>query len=118
MGQLSEIQLRYLSAIYNLAQTMLDVGVANIAKYMGISKATASKMVGNLMNEGFVVRETYGKVYLTDTGFLAAKRFQQKIDLLSTLIPKMGLALDDDELRSAAYALAVSLPEHTLEMLR
>jgi Mn-dependent DtxR family transcriptional regulator len=118
MGQLSEIQLRYLSAIYALAQAMLDVGVADIAKAMGISKATASKMVGNLMSDGFVVREAYGKVYLTDTGFLHAKRFQQKIDLLSTLIPKMGLALDEDELRSVAYTLAVSLPEHAYQPLR
>jgi Mn-dependent DtxR family transcriptional regulator len=115
MGQLSEIQLRYLSAIYNLAQTMLDVGVADIAKAMGISKATASKMVGNLMNDGLVVREAYGKVYLTDVGFLAAKRLQQKMGLLVTLIPKMGLALDDEELRSVAYTLAVSLPEHALD---
>jgi hypothetical protein len=29
----------------------------------------------------------------------------------------MGLALDDDELRSTAYTLAVSLPEHAYLLL-
>jgi Mn-dependent DtxR family transcriptional regulator len=117
MRQLSDIQLHYLTVIYDLAQTMLDVGVADIAKDRGVSKATATKMVGILVDAGLVVREVYGKIYLTDTGFLKAKRLRQKTERLSTLIPKMGLSLDADELRSVAYTLAVSLPEHALEPL-
>jgi Mn-dependent DtxR family transcriptional regulator len=117
MSQLSENQLRYLIIIYDLAQTMPGVGVVDIAKARGVTKATATWMVGVLADAGLVVREVYGirTIYLTDTGFLIAKRFRQKTELLSTLIPKMGLKLDGEELQNAAYALAVSLPDQVLD---
>jgi Mn-dependent DtxR family transcriptional regulator len=117
MSQLSDIQLHYLSIIYDLSQTMLGVSVSDVAKVRGVSKATATKMVGVLMDAGFVVRKAYKKIYLTDTGFLKAKQLRQKMELLSTLIPKMGLKLDEKELQSAAYILAVSLPEQALNTL-
>jgi Mn-dependent DtxR family transcriptional regulator len=117
MSQLSDIQLQYLTVIYDLAQTMLDVGVADIAKAKGVSKAAVTRMVRVLMDAGLVVQETYGKIYLTDTGFLTAKRLRQKTELLSSLIPKMGLTLDREEVQRAAYALALSLPEQSLEAL-
>jgi Mn-dependent DtxR family transcriptional regulator len=118
MSQLSDIQLQYLIVIYNLAQTMPGVGVVDIAKTRGVSKATATKMVGVLVDAGLVVREVYGvrKIYLTDTGFLKAKRICQKAERLSALIPRMGLDLDESELRRVSYMLAVSLPEQALEL--
>jgi Mn-dependent DtxR family transcriptional regulator len=95
---------------------MPDVGVADVAKARGVSKATATKMVGLLVDMGLVVRKAYGKLYLTDTGFLRAKRLCQKADLLAALIPRMGLALDENELRRTAYLLAVSLPDEALRI--
>jgi Mn-dependent DtxR family transcriptional regulator len=96
---------------------MPDVGISDIARVRGVSKATATKMVGVLVDAGLVVREVYGKIYLTDAGFLKAGRLRQKTELLTTLIPKMGLKLDGKQLQSAAYTLAVSLPEQALDAL-
>jgi Mn-dependent DtxR family transcriptional regulator len=117
MRQLSDTQLHYLTVIYDLAQTMPGIGVSDIARVRGVSKATATQMVGVLVDAGLVFRESYGKIYLTEAGFQKAKRLRQKTELLSTLIPKMGLKLDGKELQSAAYTLAVSLPEQALDAL-
>ena len=112
MEQLSEAHLRYLMTIYDLAHTMLDVRAAEVAKVLQITKPSVTKMLGVLMDKGFLVRERYGKIYLTDSGFLLAKEFTKRVELLQTLIPNMGLALSEEELSLTAGLLAASLPEH------
>lgn len=115
MTQLTETHLRYLLAIYDLGRTTPDVGAAEVAKAMAVSRPSVTRMLGVLMDRGLLVRERYGKVYLTDTGFLLAKHFKRKVEQLRTLIPRMGMELNEEELLAAAYALAAALPDHVFE---
>lgn len=112
MTQLTETHLRYLMAIYDLARTTPDVGAAEVAKALKVSRPSVTRMLGVLMDRGLLVRERYGKVYLTDTGFLLAKGFKRKVERLRTLIPRIGMELNEEELLEAAYALAAVLPDH------
>lgn len=112
---LTETHLRYLLAIYDLARTVPDVGAAEIAKALAVSKPSVTRMLGVLMDRGLLVRERYGKVYLTDTGFLLAKGFKRKVEQLQARIPRMGLRLTEEELLDAACVLAAALPESALE---
>lgn len=73
MSQITETHLRYLLEVYDLSRTMPAVGATEIAKALAVSKPSVTRMLGNLMEKGLLVRERYGKVYLTDTGFLAAR---------------------------------------------
>lgn len=115
MAQLTETHLRYLLAIYDLGRTKPDVGAAGIAKALGVSRPSVTRMLGVLMDRGLLVRERYGKVYLTDTGFLLAKNFKRKVEQLRTRIPRMGMELGEEELLEAACALAAALPDHVFE---
>lgn len=116
--ELTETHLRYLLAIYDLGRTTPDVGAVEIAKALAVSKPSVTRMLGVLMDRGLLVRERYGKVYLTDTGFLLARDFKRKVERLQGLIPRMELALTEDELLDAACVLAAALPERAFETAR
>lgn len=117
MEGLSETHLRYLLAIYELSQATPDVGAAAVAKAMNVTKPSVTSMLNALMEKKLLVRERYGKIYLTGSGFITAKKFKQYVRQLEIRIPKMGLRLGDEDQYNLACILAASLPEHTLGQL-
>lgn len=117
MAELREAHLRYLLAIYELGKSTPDVGTQAVAKALNCSKASVTKMTGILMDMGLLVREKYGKIYLTDTGFLLAKDMLQCIELIRERLPAVGFDLTTEETAALARAIVLSLPEHCRERL-
>ena len=64
--ELTQTHLRYLLAIYDLAQTTPGVSAGDVSKVLAVSKPSVTRMMGLLMERGLLVRERYGKVFLTD----------------------------------------------------
>lgn len=112
MAELRESHLRYLLAIYELGQTMLDVGTQDIAKTLGYTKASVTNMASVLMDMNLLVREKYGKIYLTDTGFLLAKDLLQCVQTLQERLPALGLDLTKEEMADLVHTIVANLPEH------
>ena len=112
MAELRETHLRYLLAIYELGKSMPDVGIQAVAKAMNCSKASVTKMMDNLMERDLLVRERYGKIYLTDTGFLLAKDMLRCVELIRERLPAMGFDLTEEEARDFVRTMVVNLPEH------
>ena len=112
MAELRESHLRYLLAIYELSRSDPDVGIQAVAGELNCSKASVTKMVGNLMDMKLLVREKYGKIYLTDTGFLLAKDLLRCVEVIRERLPAMGLDLTEDETEDYIRMLVVNLPEH------
>ncbi len=110
MAELREAHLRYLLAIYELGKSTPDVGTQAVAKALNCSKASVTKMTGILMDMGLLVREKYGKIYLTDTGFLLAKDMLQCIELIRERLPAVGFDLTTEETAALARAIVLSLP--------
>lgn len=106
--EISSAHLRYLYAIYEISQTEPDVCSASVASRMQVSKPSVARMLGTLMKKQLIVKELYGKIYLTDKGFLLARDFDCKVRLLTERIPKMGLELTKEETHSAACAIAAT----------
>ncbi len=117
MDRLSETHLRYLLTIYHLGQTVPDVSVIQIARTLNVSKPSVTNMLNNLMDKGLLVKERYGKIYLTDTGFLLAKNFELRVEALCERLPSLNLDLSEDEQLNTAYLLAATLPTHIFEKL-
>lgn len=65
----SGTHVRYLLAIYQLAKIQTEFSPMEIAKAMGASKASVTRMMALLMEKHLLVKKPYGKVYLTGTGF-------------------------------------------------
>ena len=112
MAELRESHLRYLLAIYELGKSTPDVGTQAVAKALNCSKASVTKMMATLMDMNLLVREKYGKIYLTDTGFLLAKDMLQCIELIRERLPAMGFDLTEEEARDFVRTMVVNLPEH------
>ncbi len=112
MAELREAHLRYLLAIYELGKSTPDVGTQAVAKALNCSKASVTKMMATLMDMNLLVREKYGKIYLTDTGFLLAKDMLQCIELIRERLPAMGFDLTEEEVRDFVRTMVVNLPEH------
>ena len=108
--ELTMTHLRYLMTIYTQAGEASTVSA--VAKSLGVSKPSVTRMLGILMEKGLLVQERYGKVFLTDAGKLAAREHQANVAHLRLLIPRMGLRLTAEELEEAARLLAAWLPEH------
>lgn len=108
--ELTMTHLRYLLTIYTQAGEASTV--SGVAKTLGVSKPSVTRMLGTLMEKGLLVQERYGKVFLTDAGKQAARDHQTKVARLRLLIPRMGLNLTAEELEEAAWLLAAWLPAH------
>ena len=112
MAELREAHLRYLLAIYELGKSTPDVGTQAIAKALNCSKASVTKMMATLMDMNLLVRERYGKIYLTDTGYLLAKDMLQCVELIHERLPAMGFDLTEEEAQDFVRTMVVNLPEH------
>lgn len=67
-------------------------------------------MLGILTQPGLLERERYGKIHLTDQGLVLARTFSRKVALVTERLPRMELALAEEELYQAACLLAAALP--------
>ena len=117
MAELREAHLRYLLAIYELGKSTPDVGTQAVAKALNCSKASVTKMMAILMDMNLLVREKYGKIYLTDTGFLLAKDMLRCVEVICNRLPAVGFDLTREETAALARAIVLSLPEHCQEWL-
>lgn len=115
--ELRESHLRYLLVIYELGQTAMEVGTADIAKTLVCSKASVTNMMSNLMEMGLLVRERYGKIYLTDTGFLLAKDLFRCVKVIDERLPSLALDMTLEESRELAHTIVLNLPEHCRKQL-
>ena len=117
MAELREAHLRSLLAIYELGKSAPDVGTQAVEKALNCSKASVTKMMAILMDMNLLVREKYGKIYLTDTGFLLAKDMLRCVELIHERLPAMGFDLSEEEAQDYIRTMVVNLPEHSRRRL-
>jgi len=108
---LTEAHLNYILSIYEISKNTVDVSSCSIARELGVSKPSVSTMLSALMARHLLVKERYGKVYLTDAGYATAMRLERNIKKLEEKIPLMGISFTDDEIRKLARMIAVTLSE-------
>ena len=68
-------------------------------------------MLNLLMERGMIVKEYYGKIYLTDRGIFVAREVKKQLDEVLAHFPPVEEALTDEERFTAALALTAALPE-------
>ncbi|BAK98701.1 putative DNA-binding protein [Oscillibacter valericigenes Sjm18-20] len=113
--ELTIVHYRYLLTIYQLSREMLDVGATELAQRLSVTKPSVTSMLGILMDRGLLVRERYGKIYLTGDGVLLARKFEKRVETVKSRIPSMGFGLTVEETDAVAYGLVALLPERCLE---
>ena len=95
--ELTAAHLRYLLAIYEVSQTHLDICSRSIAEKLNVTKPSVVRIMNLLMDRGMIVKDHYGKIYLTDRGIFD--------------FPPVRCDMSEEERYNAALALTSALPE-------
>lgn len=101
---LTEAHLRYLLAIYEVSQTHLDISSRSIAEKLGVTKPSVVRIMNLLMERGMIVKEHYGKIYMTDRGIFVAKEVQAAAGAGAQNFPPVNIELTEEERLAAALA--------------
>ncbi|MFQ7761316.1 MAG: metal-dependent transcriptional regulator [Faecalibacterium sp.] len=117
--ELTSAHLRYLLAIYEVSQTHLDISSRSIAEKLGVTKPSVVRIMNLLMERGMIVKEHYGKIYMTDRGIWVAKQVDRELKTILTHFPpvgeplseEVGEPLSEEERFTAALAMTSALPE-------
>lgn len=109
--ELTAAHLRYLLAIYEVSQTHLDICSRSIAEKLNVTKPSVVRIMNLLMDRGMIVKEHYGKIYLTDRGIFVAKAVRAQLETVLTHFPPVRIDMTEEERYNAALALTSALPE-------
>ena len=109
--ELTSAHLRYLLAIYEVSRTHLDISSRSIAEKLGVTKPSVVRIMNLLMERGMIVKEHYGKIYMTDRGIWVAKQVDQELETILSHFPPVSGELTEEEKTAAALAMTSALPE-------
>ena len=109
--ELTSAHLRYLLAIYEVSQTHLDISSRSIAEKLGVTKPSVVRIMNLLMEHGMIVKEHYGKIYMTDRGIWVAKQVDRQLKMILSHFPPVNASLTEEERLNAALAMTSALPD-------
>lgn len=85
MEQLSVAMQNYLETIFSLSEAGRGVRVSDVAAHLGVSKASVNNAINVLADLGYVSREKYQEIYLTDLGKGTAELLEGNHSILKSL---------------------------------
>lgn len=109
--ELTSAHLRYLLAIYEVSRTHLDISSRSIAEKLGVTKPSVVRIMNLLMDRGMIVKEHYGKIYMTDRGIWVAKQVHAELERILANFPPVSQPLTEEEKFTAALAMTSALPD-------
>ena len=109
--ELTSAHLRYLLAIYEISRTHLDISSRSVAEKLGVTKPSVVRILNLLMERGMIVKEHYGKIYLTDRGLWVAKQVSRELDTILDHFPPVEGDLTGEEKLNDALAMTSALPD-------
>ena len=109
---LTYAQKKYLFAIYRLGMNGPVISSSDV----GVSKASTVKMTQRLSDEGYILKEPYGKISLTESGIKAASSlFTSSVILCDFLHKQVGI--DQQEADQDAVKIVAQVSEKSVEKL-
>jgi Mn-dependent DtxR family transcriptional regulator len=105
----------YLEQIHQLIETKGYARSVEIAENLGVAQASVSNMLQKLDQDGYVVREKYRGVTLTDRGRAVAERIVARHELLTRLL--RAFALDEKIIYRDVEGMEHHISRPTLQVL-
>lgn len=113
---LTYAQKKYLFAIYRLGMNAPVISSSDVSRLVGVSKASTVKMTQRLSDEGYILKEPYGKISLTESGIKAASSlFTSSVILCDFLHKQVGI--DQQEADQDAVKIVAQVSEKSVEKL-
>lgn len=109
-------QKKYLFAIYKLGQNGEEVKSSEVARFVGVSKASTAAMAVKLCESGYIRKEYYGQIGLTESGIKAANSIFTSCIIIRDFFEK-DLGLDVGTADSDAVKIVIHASEKTVNHL-
>ena len=106
----------YLESIYQLLEKKSSVRSIDIAEFMGFSKPSVSRAIGNLKKENYILVDKEGFITLTDKGALAAQKVFERHTVLSRAL--MLLGVDSETAAEDACKIEHVISDKTLDAIK
>lgn len=116
MNELSYSQKKYIFAIYKLGQNGEEVKSSDVARLVGVSKASTAAMTAKLCESGYIKKEHYGQINLTESGIKAANPIFTSCVIIREFLENT-LGLDAETADSDAVKIVVHTSEKTVNKL-
>lgn len=116
MNELSYSQKKYLFAIYKLCQSSGETKSSEVAKIVGVSKASTAAMAAKLCESGYIKKEHYGQISLTESGIKAANSIYTNCVIIKEFLENT-LGLEAEAADSDAVKIVVHTSEKTVNKL-
>ncbi len=109
-------QKKYLFAIYRLGINGEAISSSDVSRLVGVTKASTVKMTQRLSDDGYIRKEPYGKISLTETGIKEASAlFASSLVICDFLKQKVGIS--EQEADSDAVKIVAQVSEKTVAQL-
>lgn len=109
-------QKKYLFAIYRLGISGEAISSSDVSRLVGVTKASTVKMTQRLSDDGYIQKEPYGKISLTESGIKeASSLFTSSLIICDFLKQKVGIP--EQEADSDAVKIVAQVSEKTVERL-
>lgn len=110
-------QIKYLAAINELSQTNDSLRCVHIARHLGVSRPSVSKMLRCLANSGLVYEDYCNSVVLTPEGRAATDEIFSSFNEIYTFFHSF-LKLSPEEAHDQALRFISEFPKDTCERLK
>lgn len=102
-------QKKYLFAIYRLGINGEAISSSDVSRLVGVTKASTVKMTQRLSDDGYIRKEPYGKISLTDTGIKEASAlFASSLVICDFLKQKVGIPEQEADIDAVKIVAQVS----------
>lgn len=116
MNGLTYSQKKYLFAIYKLGQNGEEIMSTEVAKLVGVSKASTATMMAKLTERGYIQKKPYGQIALTENGIKVANSIFTDCIIIRDFLENT-LGLDEKIADSDAVKIVVHVSEKTVNQL-
>lgn len=114
---LSASKQDYLEAILDFTATTGQVRSIDIARTLGVSRASVNKSLGSLKEAGLIEHEHYGDVKLTEKGLKVARSVRSRHNTLKLFLTDV-LGVSDATAETDACRMEHTISKETAEKLQ
>lgn len=106
----------YLESIYVLLKSKSTVRSIDIAEHMNFSRASVSRGIGLLKNEGFILMDKDGYITLTEKGKKTADKIYERHTVISKML--MAIGIDKETATEDACRIEHVISDKTFEAMK
>lgn len=115
--KLTESIEMYLATIMLLVEEQESAKVVEIADILGVTKPSVSKAMSQLLEDGYIDKELYGHITLTEKGRQAAEKVVKKRRMIISYL-QHSLGLSKEEASKNACRMEHVISDEMLEGIR